>query len=237
MKVFILFALGIFVNYSQSPTAMPLKKVLFPTEDSDESDDNLSYTNLDMASLTAAENASGTELMPKIQFRIDAANVPCSNETIRFCEHTGQNPYPTQHVETILQKNAEQYANYFNNITVRDDFPEPINLCDTYTRQITPKIAMNTDSDWRFIINQPEYRQSIRVELCQKRSSQCQFGELFPPGYVSSCTQKFTKIPMLSLDDNGEFKQFDYKFPSHCQCDLQKKKKKKTKTKTKTKKQ
>lgn len=226
MKIYILFALGIFVNYSQSPTAMPLKKVEFPSDSDDESDDMFSYNNFDMTD-TATNDDPESELMPKLQFRIDAATVPCSNETIRFCEHIDQNRYPTQHVKTILQQNAERYANFFNNITVRDNFPEPINLCDTYTRKIYPQMAMNIDSDWRFIINQPEYRQSIQVQLCQKRSSQCQFSELFPSGYVSSCTQKFTKIPLLSLDENGELVQFDYEFPSHCQCDLQKKKKKK----------
>lgn len=220
MKVYILFALGMIVNHSQSPTAMPLQKVLFPSDDSVENDDNL-----DNASLTTnTANASKHKLTPRLQFRIDSASVPCSNETIRFCERVGQNQYPTQHVKAILQKNADRYASFFNNITVRNNFPEPINLCDTYSRRIYPQIAMNIDSDWRFIINQPEYRQSIRVELCQKRSSQCKFSELFPPGFVSSCTQKFTKIPLLSLDDNGEIKQFDYEFPSHCQCDLQRKK-------------
>lgn len=225
MKVYILFALGMIVNYSQSPTAMPLKKVQFPSDYSDDSDDNFAYNNFDMESFSITSDDSESKVMAKLQFRIDAASVPCSNQTVRLCEQIGKNQYPTQHVKTILQKNAERYADFFNNLTVRDNFPEPINLCDTYTRNIYPQIAMNVDSDWRFIINQPEHRQSIRVELCQKRSSQCQFGELFPTGYVSSCTQKFTKIPLLSLDENGELKQFDYEFPSHCQCDLQRKKK------------
>lgn len=220
MKVYILFALGIFVNYSQSPTAMPLKKVQFPKEDSDDNDDNFSYINVEPFSTTSDNFES--KLMPKLQFRIDATTVPCSNQTIRFCEQIGENQYPMQHIKTVLMENAERYSSFFNNINVRDDFPEPINLCDTYTRKIYPQIAMNIDSDWRFIINQPEHRQSIRVQLCQKRSSQCQFGEFFPAGYVSSCTQKFTKIPLLSLDENGELKQFDYEFPSHCQCDLRK---------------
>lgn len=227
MRVYILFALGMLVNYSQSPAAMPLRKVLFPGDYSDESDDIFSPNRVGMANKTAANNVSRLPLSPKIRFRLDAGSVPCSNETIRFCERVDQNQYPTQHVKAILQKNSKRYENFFNNnrdLSVRDDFAEPINLCETYTRQIYPQIAMNINSDWRFIINQPEYRQSIRVELCQKRSSQCQFSELFPLDYVSSCTQKFTKIPLLSLDDDGEVKQFDYEFPSHCQCDLQKSK-------------
>lgn len=229
MEVHILLALGLFVNYSQSTTAMPLKKVLFPSE-SDESDENFSYNSYDIATITAGNgavnrNATGSKPLPKIQFRLDAARVPCSNATISFCERVDHHQYPTQHVKRVLQQNAERYINFFNKITVRDSFGEPINLCDTYTRQIYPQIAMNIDSDWRFIINQPKYQQSIRVELCQKRSSQCQFAETFPPGYVSSCTQKYTKIPLLSLDDDGEITQFVYEFPSHCKCDLQKKKK------------
>lgn len=213
------------VSYSQSSAAMPLKKVLFPSDQSDDIILDSSMTNK-----TTINNSFGPVLMPKIQFRLNAASVPCVNETIRFCERINQNQYPTQHVKSTLEKNAERYAKLFNNntdLSARNNFPEPINLCDTYTRQIYPQIAMNINSDWRFVINQPEYQQSIRVELCQKRSSQCHFSELFPLDYVSSCTQKFTKIPLLSLDDDGEIKQYDYEFPSHCQCDVKRKKKQK----------
>lgn len=185
MKAYILFALGLFVNYSQSTTAMPVKKVLFPSE-SDESDEIFSYNSWITAEQKTIANGyvSAVKPSPNIRFRIDAANVPCSNATLRFCERVDQHQYPTQHINNVLQQNAERYANFFNNISTRNDFPEPINLCDTYTRQIFPQIAMNVDSDWRFIINQPKFRQTIRIELCQKRSSQCQFGELFPTGYV-----------------------------------------------------
>lgn len=205
-----------FVN-SRPMIGLPLKKVVFPS-DSEES--NEVFWDIGMNN-GKDEIGVNEDIKSKLQFRIDAAKVPCANSTVRFCEKVGQQLYPTQYVNSVLQKSGDRYAEFFNKIEFRDDFPEPtINLCDTYTRIVYPEIAMNTDSDWRFVINTKDTRQQIRVELCQKRSSQCQFGESFPAGYVSSCTQKFGKIPLLSFDDNGNISVYEYEFPSHCQCDL-----------------
>lgn len=218
MKSSVVTVLLIFASYS-SATGYPLRKVVFPDE-SEESDEVASYEK----DVKTDDDVDTKNLQPAPQFRINATNVPCSNAN--FCEEDHQQLYPAQYVESVLQKNASFYAKYFNKITTRDDFSDPINLCDTYSRMVYPKIAMNVESDWRFVINQPDYRQSIRVELCQKRSSQCQFSESFPlvtDTHLSSCTQKLTKIPLLSLDDDGHLTQFMYEYPSHCQCELHRK--------------
>lgn len=196
----------------------PLNTVEFPDGSEEESETFNNILNLDKAETEIDGNA---DVQLKPQFRIDASSVPCSNASVRFCEQVSQQLYPSHHVEAKLKKTADLYANFFNKIEMRDDFPDdPINLCDTYRRKIYPQMALNVDSDWRFVINQAEYRQPIHVELCQKRSSQCEFSNSFPSGYESSCTQKFTKIPLLSLNDDGEISTFEYEFPSHCQCDL-----------------
>lgn len=221
MKTFLLSVFIIFINCS-SMIGYPLKKVEFPSG-SEESGEIFAYNVLDLASPESEIDDNfdiKPEPKPKPQFRIDAANVPCSNSSLNFCEEVSQHIYPSQHVKTMLAKTADLYANFFNKIETRDDFPDSINLCDTYRRKIYPTAARNVDSDWRFVVNQGEYRQPIRVELCQKRSSQCAFSDSFPPGYASSCKQKFTKIPLLSLNDDGEMSTFEYEFPSHCQCDL-----------------
>lgn len=216
MKSVVILVLIIFVN-SSSLIGFPLNKVVFPSG-SEENDEMFMYGDLNKED---TKKDVDSKPKPKLKFRIDAANVPCAaNSTVRFCEEISHQLYPSQHVKTVLQKNADFYADFFNKLQTRDNFPESIDLCDTYTRTILPQIAQNVESDWRFIINQPGYQQHIRVQLCQKRSSQCQFADSFPPGYVSTCTQKTTKIPLLSLDDDGQISEYEYEFPSHCQCEL-----------------
>lgn len=206
----------------------PLKRVEFPSG-SEESGETFAYNVLDLAKAESEIDGNfDKKPKPKPQFRIDAASVPCSNSSQRFCEEVSQHIYPSQHVKTMLTKTADQYTNFFNKIETRDDFPDSMSLCDTYRRKIYPQMGMNVDSDWRFVINQAEYRQPIRVELCQKRSSQCAYSDSFPPGYESSCKQKYTKIPLLSLNDDGEISTFEYEFPTHCQCDLHRVKPKKS---------
>lgn len=218
MKTLYMPVLLIFIN-SSSMIGYPLRKVEFPNG-SEESGEHFSYNG--MLNLAKVKIDKNTTPKPKPKFRIDASSVPCSNRsTDPFCEEIGQHIYPTQHVKSVLQKTADRYAHFFNEIETRDGFPDDtINLCETYRRKIYPQMAMNVNSVWRFVINNPEFRQPVRVELCQKKSSKCQFGDSFPLGYSSSCTQKFTKIPLLSLNDDGDISTFEYEFPSHCQCDL-----------------
>lgn len=196
------------------------KKVMFPSDSEEINDDQYSYYD-PMESIT-----SNSKNIPKLKFRIDADKVPCTNATLPFCEDVHQRLYPSQYVESVLEKSADLYTEFFNKIETRDNFSPSVNLCETYRRLIHPQLAMNVQNDWRFVINQPNYRQPIKVELCQKRTSQCQFSDSFPSGYVSSCTQKYTEIPLLSLGDNGEILEFNYKFPSHCQCEMRKQKRK-----------
>lgn len=217
---FFTFKFCIFYLCIVSAISYPSKKVLFPSEDDDDTDDD-QFSNYDSLGINSEESES-EQNTSKIKFRIDAANVPCTNSTIPFCEDVNQRLYPSQYVETVLQKSPDLYTKFFNKLETRNDFTAPIDLCETYQRSIHPQLAMNVQNDWRFVINQPNYRQPIRVELCQKRTSKCQFSDSFPSGFVSSCTQKFTEIPLLSLDDDGEIQEFNYKFPSHCQCEMRK---------------
>lgn len=223
--LFYRFQSSIFYLCIVSALSFPSKKVLFPS-DSEEID--AQYTDESYDSVDQNDNSF------KLQFRIDATKVPCSNASIPFCEDTNQRLYPKQYVESVLQRSLDQYTEFFNKLEVRDDFMSSMNLCDTHRRLIHPQLAMNTQNDWRFVINQANYRQPIRVELCQKRASKCQFSESFSADVTSSCTQKYTEIPLLSLGDDGELLEYTYKFPSHCQCEMREVKRKKDKVHTNT---
>lgn len=168
----------------------------------------------------------------KRRFRIDATDLPCVNKTMIFCEEVANKAYPTKYVESVMSRSGTQiYENFFNKTIPNESLgirllstDGPIELCDSIQRLIYPQLAMNVQRDWRFVINQPSYRQPIRVEICHKKNSKCLFNESFPAGYVSSCVQKYAKVPLLSLGEDGQVTSYDYEFPSFCQCEIHLKK-------------
>lgn len=215
VSVFLLFASCLFA------TGLPWRKAEFPGE-SEESDEVPKNKDVKTSDDVGIKNLN--------MFRINAANVSCSNAS--FCEADNQQlPYPSKYVESVLQENASLYAEYFNKISTRDDFSAHVkNLCDTVIEMVYPTIAKDVELDWHFVVNEPQHRQAIQVEKCQNRSSQCHISKSLPlltDTHRSSCTQKFTKITLLSLNDYGKLTPFMYEFPSHCQCDLHREPKKK----------
>lgn len=171
-----------------------------------------------------------------LKFRIDADDVPCESASLPFCEKLTNRAYPAKYVETILAKtDAQTYENYFNRTVPSDESIGVderlgsdlslanrigVELCASYKRLIYPQLAMNIENDWRFVIQSQQSRQPIRVEICQNKNGKCKFSESFPKHYASKCVQKSTKVPLLSLGENGELVSYDYEFPSYCQCEL-----------------
>lgn len=208
------------------------RAVFFPDDDNDNDNDNDEASqNFDVSEQKQPQpntNHHRDEFNGNMQFRIDSNDLPCTNTSLSFCEQLTNQAYPTQYVEKILAKtDAKTYENYFNKtvpsdeslgIRISDD--TPIELCRSFKRLIYPQLAMNIQNDWRFVIQSNQSRQPIRVEICQKRNSKCLFSETFPHGYVAVCVQKTTKVPLLSLGENGELVSYDYEFPSFCQCEV-----------------
>lgn len=40
-------------------------------------------------------------------------------------------------------------------------------LCKSHTKVIFPEAGVNEDYDWMVIVNIPDYKQGIRIELCE----------------------------------------------------------------------
>lgn len=202
------------------------RAVFFPDDENDETLEDFDVSEQKQPQQSTNYHRKFDE---NLQFRIDADDVPCEDTSLPFCEKLINQAYPSKYVETILAKtDAQTYKNYFNktvpsdeslDIRISDD-DDPIELCRSFKRLIYPQLAMNIENDWRFVIQSSQSRQPIRVEICQKKNSKCLFSETFPNGYVSVCVQKSTKVPLLSLGENGELVSYDYEFPSFCQCEL-----------------
>lgn len=209
------------VYYAYGSDAPP-RTVLFPDDSNEETSQNFDFSKQKQSQQTTNHHDKSDG---KMKFRIDSNDISCVNT---FCEELTNQAYPTKYVETILAKTDTQiYENYFNktvpsdeSLDVRISDDVSIELCRSFKRLIYPQVAMNVQNDWRFVIQSNQSRQPIRVEICQKKNSKCLFSETFPNGYVSVCVQKNTKVPLLSLGENGELVSYDYEFPSFCQCEL-----------------
>lgn len=231
MKSIVWLSIGVLLN-SAFGLDSPLTKTVIFSDNSEEILQDYNYDKMKYIQKPIQDTAkrpikNDHRFKHKIRFRIDATAVPCANATtMYFCEETSNQAYPTKYVESVLTSpNAQAFQSYFNKTASVDSFEnfsthETIELCNSMKRVIYPQLAMNVQNVWSFIINQPSYRQPIHVKICQKTKSKCRFNESFPNSYISSCVQKYTKVPLLSLNEYGELVSFDYEFPSFCQCEL-----------------
>lgn len=211
----------------------PRIKVIFPE------DDELQENTLNEPSLPSIHRNQTYHFKlwnnikpPNLQ--IDVEKVKCADSGATFCEQIDENLYPTEYVENMLKQNSKSYQNYFNSIksvsvpkideelSLRIDksMSMAIEFCKSEIRTIYPKIAMNIENSWNYVINQRRFRQAIQIELCEHSGEPCLFSNLFPIGYKTKCTQKFMKQPLLGMDSNGNLREYSYRFPSHCQCEL-----------------
>lgn len=194
------------------------RTVLFP-DDSDENSDEFVYEKVRMK-----DHKKPT---PKMTFRFNSTDVPCSNATMLFCEEQFLlTEYPSKHVEEVLENtDAQTYKTYFNKTLTNETLGVSLyistdgsmELCHSLKQYVYPQLGMNVKNEWRFIINQRNYQQPIQIELCQRKNSKCNFNGPISSGWEFACVQKYTKIPLLSLDENGPVPDY-FTFPSFCKC-------------------
>ncbi|CAH1180248.1 unnamed protein product [Phaedon cochleariae] len=139
-----------------------------------------------------------------------------------FCEHFDR--YPSHQLKHILSRHSLGKELFGmdespDEVAGRDGSGESF-VCGSVDNTIFPKIGVNKNNKWKFIINQEEdgYVQGVRIELCRSFGKPCDvIGEL-PEGYVTSCKQKYIYRRLLSLTDNGTPVQDTFKLPSACCC-------------------
>lgn len=90
-----------------------------------------------------------------------------------FCENLEN--YPTTEIKTIL-KEANKFEELFGSDFVNpvsignrfgedeDEYEEP--LCASQVRLVYPQVGLTKDNTWRYIVNQSNYTQGVRVEEC-----------------------------------------------------------------------
>lgn len=95
----------------------------------------------------------------------------CAKEST-LCEQIDN--YPTTELKFILSGEAEKFVEMFRSdvlhtVSIANRFgdgedEEP--LCASQTRLVYPQAGLTKDNTWRYIVNQSNYTQGVRVEEC-----------------------------------------------------------------------
>ncbi len=92
-------------------------------------------------------------------------------EDATFCERIDN--YPSTEFKSILSEAADKYTELFgsdllNTISIGNRFgeDEEEQLCASQVRLVYPQAGLTRDNTWRYIVNQSNYTQGVRVEEC-----------------------------------------------------------------------
>jgi len=134
------------------------------------------------------------------------------------------NKYTRSIVKSLAKPNLAR-----NDITIRfgggDDRGLDTNVCATKKERITPRGALNTDGEFKWILNSPdgkeEYVQSVDTTLCLNANNPCMSGQF--SSYETYCKQEYSEHKLLALDkDAAEIIIDNFRFPSCCTCQVSK---------------
>lgn len=135
--------------------------------------------------------------------------------------------YPESHIDGILQNTAVDVQQRIGideleevSITQRIGDPDEIELCPFIERLVYPKAAQNKENKWLIIVNQPNFQQGFRVEICVPDNGPCSPEISFRIGIQAKCKQKHILRKMQALDENGNIIMDTFRLPSCCSCRL-----------------
>ncbi|XP_063705735.1 protein spaetzle-like [Culicoides brevitarsis] len=144
--------------------------------------------------------------------------------------------YPLQTIQTTVNREFDKYAAFFGEDPIYTTpmvinrfnpgpFVDPKNavvssddshLCNFSILTKFPKFGTTNTNEELLIINDGQnYRQGVRVELCQNDNSKCLYSDSFPNGYECTCEQQYHYRYLLSYDNNKVVKKA-FRMPSYC---------------------
>ncbi|XP_078039387.1 protein spaetzle isoform X2 [Augochlora pura] len=159
----------------------------------------------------------------KIVFPDMISHVPvCKGAT--YCEKV--NNYPEHIVTEAIQRNGslrylasvDEMPAIEQRFNENDDVP----LCVTTEQVIYPQTAENKDNQWKYIANQDNFKQGVRIEKCSKENTNCNVIATDGPGlgYKATCKQKYVYRQLAAVLSDGTVVPDTFKFPSSCCCHL-----------------
>jgi len=144
----------------------------------------------------------------------------CNNAT--FCERAVN--YPEELVNQAIRHNDNlkvllQNTEHTSDVEERFDFGDDWPLCRSYIRTIYPRSAKTARHNWLYVINQNNFQQGIRVEVCVNEGSVCDdLGDYVPEGYKIFCKQNYIFRELVAVNRDGTIGKNNFKLPSNCCC-------------------
>ena len=69
-----------------------------------------------------------------------------------------------------------------------------------------------------FIMNQPEFRQAVEVEVCRSEGQQCRTDSDAPSSGSTSCRQEYAVHRLYAFNSDGRQIYDSFSLPSACLC-------------------
>ncbi|XP_076684837.1 protein spaetzle isoform X2 [Andrena cerasifolii] len=130
--------------------------------------------------------------------------------------------YPEDLVNNAIQRNENlKYlasVDIMPDIAQRIDAMDDVPLCVSTEQVIYPQSGETKDNQWKFIVNQDNFKQGIHVEKCVKEDVSCSTIGATAEGYTTSCKQKYVYRQLASVQANNTIVQDTFRFPSSCCC-------------------
>ena len=144
----------------------------------------------------------------------------CKGST--YCETV--DTYPKDAVNRAIQRNES--IKYLESVDIIDLSPveerigqtDDISLCMSMEHLIFPQSAKNKDSEWKFVANQENFKQGVRIEKCSRENTSCTSIGSLAAGYRTNCKQKYVYRELASVMTNGTIAPDVFLFPSSCCC-------------------
>ncbi|KDR17074.1 protein spaetzle-like [Zootermopsis nevadensis] len=135
--------------------------------------------------------------------------------------------YPLKMLLEILKKEGREHMDIFGTdseikeTTIHSRIqPQETKLCPSLEQVVYPKLALNKDDEWKFVVNVGEdYVQGVRVETCG-HLDKCSLSDSFPAGYTATCEQKYVFRRLLSVAEKGKPVVDEFRLPSCCACTI-----------------
>ncbi|XP_076640024.1 uncharacterized protein LOC143351868 isoform X1 [Colletes latitarsis] len=157
----------------------------------------------------------------KIVFPGEINQVPVCKGTT-YCEKL--NSYPEELVTTAIRRN--ETLKYLAGVDVLSDVEQRIDsvddapLCISTEQVIFPQSAENKDSQWKYIANQDNFKQGVRIEKCSKENVSCNLIGNLAEGYKTNCKQKYVYRQLAAVLSDGSIVPDRFIFPSSCCCHI-----------------
>ncbi|CAD1477313.1 unnamed protein product [Heterotrigona itama] len=95
---------------------------------------------------------------------------------------------------------------------------DTIPLCVSTEQVIYPQSGENKNKEWKFIANQENFKQGVRVEKCRTNGASCSVIGEIAAGYKTVCKQKYIYRELASVLEDGSIVPDSFRFPSSCCC-------------------